>query len=1231
MSFSIQTNVNSLIAQENLRVNTNFQGQTIQRLTSGYRINSSGDDAAGLAVANKYRSDTSELSQGVRNANDGISTLQIIDGGMNNISKMLDRLRTLATQSASQTFTGDRSVLNSEFQSLVTEIDRQSQSIGLSQGGQFAKSLSVFIGGGKSSDGTGALSTANGSVTVNLTSSTVDSKSLGLTGFQVVAGSVDIGNGSSTTKVSQIVGNASNGTSGTTSLYFAGAGFSDADKVNVSVNLQGVTDLNTLVTSINAAIQSAGNGSSPSQTAFKDAGIVASVHTSDNGTQQLAFTSGSTAFQVAAGDQMANALMGNFANASTALGNSISTTLTGGAIATSSAPNSFSPSGVTVRISGAGMAAPVDITGLTSTTVDTATTELVNAINTNSDLQAAGISVENNGNHLVFTSARGESIGVEATGDTNGSLGLGSFLHGNTGNAVDYSAYTTSVAYDNTSTAVHGDSKLAISLNGGATVAPIDLDLSAGNATAATVQSTGAVNGNFQITAANDTVTVSLNSAASPTTYTLAHTTQAAVVGTLTSASAGPFVIAGATGAVSGNTAVDYSVGANCNFSSAVTAASVTGATDFRTAAACDFAAGNAASFKISVDGGGAQTVTLNAAYADISALETAIQGQLTGATVSNDASGHLSITNSTTGASHSVQITQAGAGFTDVALKHGTDNKSTSFAVNIDGAGSHTVTLDQDYGNITNLQNAIRGQLVTAATVANDGSGHISIASSKTGAGASVAVTSGTFLANATATGADGNNKLSISVDGAAATTLTLASGSYADAGALLTQLTTQLTGTGVTAAFDAANGNKLTLTDANTGSVNSISLNNTANGAAGILGLTANGSVHSGVLTDISAVAADLQTKIGAGSATVTVVGGKLNIDTVAKGSSANIQVTGGTAAATLNLSTVAAASTGTNRTADDIVKTLNQAFTDSSSYPTLAPAHLQASNNAGILTITSNNGTNFRLDAGGSAATADIGFGTSGQAFAGMSGTTVTSHATVLDAGGASYVQANGLNFASMTFGNDDQSITVTANDPSGSAQSKTITLQNDGTARTGRSIDESVAYINKQLQESNIATLQKIVAVKDNSTGVEKINFLSSLDSFTVSTGNSVNGDGVASGAASTYKSVTNGAGGTVSVNTQAGALQAVAAVAAAVTKLGSAQAAVGKGQNQLNYAVGLAQSQISNFSAAESRIRDADVASEAANLTKAQVLQQASIAAMAQANSAPQAVLSLLRG
>jgi flagellin len=91
------------------------------------------------------------------------------------------------------------------------------------------------------------------------------------------------------------------------------------------------------------------------------------------------------------------------------------------------------------------------------------------------------------------------------------------------------------------------------------------------------------------------------------------------------------------------------------------------------------------------------------------------------------------------------------------------------------------------------------------------------------------------------------------------------------------------------------------------------------------------------------------------------------------------------------------------------------------------------------------------------------------------------------------------------------------------------------------------------------------------------------------------------------------------------------LDAISALQNAVNSLGAVQGKVGTGQNQLNYALQLAQSQISSFSAAESRIRDTDVAAEAANLTKAQVLQQTSIAAMAQANSAPQAIMALLRG
>jgi flagellin len=173
MSYSIQTNVNSIMAQENLRVNGDFQSRTINRLTSGYRINSSGDDAAGLAVANKFRSDISELQQGVRNANDGISTLQIIDGGLNNISKILDRLKTLATQSASDTFTGDRATINLEFTTLLGEIDRQAANIGLDTGGTYNANIAVYIGGGGATQ-------LNSQVAVDLSTSESDSAGLAI-------------------------------------------------------------------------------------------------------------------------------------------------------------------------------------------------------------------------------------------------------------------------------------------------------------------------------------------------------------------------------------------------------------------------------------------------------------------------------------------------------------------------------------------------------------------------------------------------------------------------------------------------------------------------------------------------------------------------------------------------------------------------------------------------------------------------------------------------------------------------------------------------------------------------------------------------------------------------------------------------------------------------------------------------------------------------------------------
>jgi flagellin len=260
MSISIQTNVNAMVAQENLRANTDFQSKTIERLTSGYRINSSGDDAAGLAVANKFRSDTAELTQGVRNANDGISQLQIIDGGANNISKILDRMKTLATQSATATFTGNRATLNTEFSQLATEIDRQAANVGMNTNGAFNKSLDVYIGGA-----TNGSAVSNAKVTVDLSggASAMDSTGLGLTGASVAGAAIDLGAAKTTAVTSATTFNIQtldkNGVSKTTQFVGISGVSTMAADVVADLNKRIAANVDTAASGVTFAIGNDGN------------------------------------------------------------------------------------------------------------------------------------------------------------------------------------------------------------------------------------------------------------------------------------------------------------------------------------------------------------------------------------------------------------------------------------------------------------------------------------------------------------------------------------------------------------------------------------------------------------------------------------------------------------------------------------------------------------------------------------------------------------------------------------------------------------------------------------------------------------------------------------------------------------------------------------------------------------------------------------------------------------
>ena len=129
MGLRINTNVSSLNAQRNLSKTRNSQQKTLEQLSSGQRINRAGDDAAGLAISENLKAQIRGLGQAERNAQDGISLVQIAEGGLSETSNILIRLRELAVQAASDTIgPTERKFLNVEFEQLTAEMDRISNS-----------------------------------------------------------------------------------------------------------------------------------------------------------------------------------------------------------------------------------------------------------------------------------------------------------------------------------------------------------------------------------------------------------------------------------------------------------------------------------------------------------------------------------------------------------------------------------------------------------------------------------------------------------------------------------------------------------------------------------------------------------------------------------------------------------------------------------------------------------------------------------------------------------------------------------------------------------------------------------------------------------------------------------------------------------------------------------------------------------------------------------------------
>ena len=130
MSYTINTNINSLNAQRNAGMNSSSLATSMQRLSSGLRVNSAKDDAAGLAIATRMDSQYRGMNVAIRNSNDGISLAQTAEGGLSTLTDMVQRMRELAVQATNGTNTSsDLAALNQEYSQLSTEVQRTVSSV----------------------------------------------------------------------------------------------------------------------------------------------------------------------------------------------------------------------------------------------------------------------------------------------------------------------------------------------------------------------------------------------------------------------------------------------------------------------------------------------------------------------------------------------------------------------------------------------------------------------------------------------------------------------------------------------------------------------------------------------------------------------------------------------------------------------------------------------------------------------------------------------------------------------------------------------------------------------------------------------------------------------------------------------------------------------------------------------------------------------------------------------
>ncbi|MDX1489665.1 MAG: flagellin [Pseudohongiellaceae bacterium] len=1207
MAQIINSNIASLNAQRNLNSSQAGTNQALERLSSGLRINSAKDDAAGLAISTRFQSQINGLNVAIRNVGDGVSLAQTAEGALGSMTESMQRIRELALQSANGTNSADdRAALNAEAQQLIAEVSRAGsqtnfnglnlldgsfssvfqvganagETIGVSIGQLTADTLGVSDSSGVSSTATSeALS--NGALTINgvsvgATRASDDTASTSGQSTSAIAKAAAINRVSDESGVTAIVDeNTVAGTSITTGAA-SGTVTVNGTEISIDTTGDGASTRAAVVTAINAESELTGVTAVDSGEDSQGVTLVAA----DGRNVVLSFGGALTA------DNTGLAAAGTHTGGFTLVADSdVSTITIAGSDAESAGLVSGSFSAGVATVSSTARSA-------TGAAAATAAVAVAGSVDQTGALAAYDYSA---GTAAVFAEVAG-GVQLSATG-TNFTSEVDAAVTGSGVNATTFAQNFT-------------DNGVQAEVFGSVDLAATGTDFDNGGANNVSFRLTVVDDANYDVQITADYTDATVGGGAGSGNVALLNDINTQIAGSGFTAS----LTDGAGGAGTKLTftqdtasAQTATITAQFDAADAEVAFGFTTGDDYDTGSADTAVAGFTITTETGVD-----TITLDSDVTAgnlASAINTAIAaaGNNSGAVASivND---NLVITTGTDGSAGTIQLSAfTGALATDPAsiigiddsdgLVTGTDSNSVSFTIN----GGTTISLNSDYtdatvgggagsGN-TALLSAIQGVLDgdgTAVTVSlSDNNELVFTEDVAGGAGVTFAddiqagdVDSLGVLGigdGATATGSAAvdttNVTFDVYVDGGLVQNVDI-NDNIADDTALLAEINGQLTGLTASLSDDGY----LQFTSDTTGATSQVQIANIAGDAASIaqLGLTAQdetgtaavasdyADLDSGDLvingTSISAAKATDDTASYADASSSSKAASGISIAAAINSSSGTTGVTATVNATEVEGSTAATAGTEGNTgtlyiNGVDISLTVqdsadnNRTAAVSAINAVSGQTGVVAEDNGSSLTLTAADGRNVVLafDTQGGAAAANFGLGN-------------TAESDFSDGGSTGITRAN-----------EDATTTYS-----------TVTLSSAGAIEVSGGTNGNSAIAELGIEKGTFG-------------GGESGQFLSEID-----------------------------------ISTQEGANAALEAIDNALNSVNSARADLGAIQNRFETTISNLALTSENLSAANSRIKDADFAAEAAALSRSQVLQQAGISILSQANAAPQQVLSLLQ-